>query len=507
MTPELDARLRSLVNFPSPPAVAARIIELSKQPNIEIASVAEAVGRDPALAAKVLRTANSPLYAKRRRSETLRQAIVILGLNATLTLALGFTLVKSLKGGKPNGVNHPLLWRRSLLAATAARALGEAVGQSALEELFLAGLLQDVGMLALDRAVPELYRDTEALQRAHRELAAHERRRLGLDHADAGSWLMREWNLPERLSQAVARSHKLESRRALDPLDAFHRCVSLSGGVADACIAGGDGKPFQEVARQAERELGLDREAFARVLERLTLQVAETEVVYETDLVANPQALLEQARDALLVMRMQTLGDGQGTAAASAAATGITALNADDAALLDPLTGAFRRAFLDRFLAEEFRQASRHETPLSVACCDLDGLGEVNERFGHGAGDRVLRATVATLKESVRKIDLVGRGADATFVLVLPGTSADIAAAVCERIVTALANLRHDLGAEPAPVTVSIGYATHAPGQRFADGAALVAAAEQALYAAKLQGRNRHVPYEAVTVAPVVQFL
>src|SRR5712675_2690381 len=212
VNPEIEARLRRTVNFPSPPGVATHIIELAQDPDIEMGKVAKALSMDSALSTKILRIANSALYAQRRKSENLRQSLIVLGLNATLTLALSFSLVKSLRGGKPNGVNHPLYWRRALLGASAARALGEATGQTLLEELFLAGLLQDIGMLALDKAMPDLYRDTGELQKNHRELAAHERKRIGVDHADVGVWLMQQWNLPERLSNAIGGSHKLDNR-------------------------------------------------------------------------------------------------------------------------------------------------------------------------------------------------------------------------------------------------------------------------------------------------------
>ncbi len=166
MNPEIEAQLRMSVNFPSPPGVAAHIIELAQDPDIEMGKVAKALSMDSALSTKVLRIANSPLYAQRRKSENLRQALVVLGLNATLTLALSFSLVKSLRGGKPNGLSYGLYWRRALLAATSARALGDAMHQSLAEEIFLAALLQDVGMLALDKAVPDLYSQaTPATQR------------------------------------------------------------------------------------------------------------------------------------------------------------------------------------------------------------------------------------------------------------------------------------------------------------------------------------------------------
>jgi len=87
VNPEVEAHLRSLVDFPSPPGVATHIIELARDPDIELSKVAKALSMDSALSAKVLRIANSPLYAQRRKCDTLRQALVVLGLNATLTLA------------------------------------------------------------------------------------------------------------------------------------------------------------------------------------------------------------------------------------------------------------------------------------------------------------------------------------------------------------------------------------------------------------------------------------
>src|ERR1700676_2115802 len=191
VNPEIEAQLRSLVNFPSPPGVATHIIELARDPDIEMSKVAKALSMDSALSSKVLRIANSPLYAQRRKSENLRQALVVLGLNATLTLALSFSLVKSLRGAKPNGLSYKFYWRRALLAATAARALGDAMHQTLAEEIFLAALLQDVGMLALDKAVPDLYARGEILQCNHSALAEHETKRLQVDHAQIGGWLMK----------------------------------------------------------------------------------------------------------------------------------------------------------------------------------------------------------------------------------------------------------------------------------------------------------------------------
>jgi diguanylate cyclase (GGDEF)-like protein len=506
MTPELDTHLRTLVNFPSPPGVASHIIQLAQDPNIEMGKVAKAIGMDPALATKVLRIANSPLYAQRRRSENLRQALIVLGLNATLTLALSFSLVKSLRGGKPNGVNHPLYWRRALLAATSARALGEASGQTLLEELFLAGLLQDIGMLALDKAVPDLYRDTADLQKNHRELAAHERKRLGFDHADTGAWMMRQWNLPERLCGAIAGSHKLDNRRMLDPADGFNRCVSISGGMVDIFLQADDRKPFQETAQQVERVFGLGKEEFGRVIQRVSSLVPETEAIYETEIVVDPEAIVEQAREVLMIRNLHTLQE-MGSLRDTADSMSERARELEEESRHDPLTGIYNRAYLEQHLRQEFEQASRNDWPLSIAFCDLDGFKRVNDTYGHQAGDKVLVATADLLRQNVRRVDVVARYGGEEFVLVFPATDRDIARSVCERIVGAFRAARHDIGPQPVPVTVSIGFATHGGGQRFPSVEALVRAADQALYTAKLQGRDRTVRYDAAERAPVVQFL
>jgi HD-like signal output (HDOD) protein len=189
LNPEIEAQLRLSVNFPSPPGVATHIIELAQDPEIEMGKVAKALSMDSALSSKVLRIANSPLYAQRRKSENLRQALVVLGLNATLTLALSFSLVKSLRGAKSNGLDYKYYWRRALLSATAARALSDFMHQTLAEEVFLAALLQDVGMLALDVSVPDMYRGVGPLQHDHAALAELETQRLQVDHAYVGAGL------------------------------------------------------------------------------------------------------------------------------------------------------------------------------------------------------------------------------------------------------------------------------------------------------------------------------
>jgi len=504
VNPEIEAHLRLTVNFPSPPGVATHIIELARDPDIEMSKVAKALSMDSALSTKILRIANSPLYAQRRKSENLRQALVVLGLNATLTLALSFSLVKSLRGGKANGLNYSMYWRRALLAATAARALGDAMHQSLAEEIFLAALLQDVGMLALDKAVPDLYRDTESLQRDHPALSEHEKKRMQADHAQIGGWLMRTWNMPERLYRAIEHSHRLDLSCSADPAQIFDRCVALSGPVADLFLLDPEQRQFAETALGVERSLGLDKMAFGQVLGTIGAMIPETEAIFDADLLAkqHPELILEQAREVLMLRSLHALREIN-TLRAVAESSNSRAHELEEETRRDALTGVYNRAYLDQFLAREFDNSTRHKWPLSVAFADLDDFKHINDNFGHQAGDRILQTTARILRGNTRETDLIARYGGEEFVVVLPATDAETARSICERIVLAFRNTGHVIGSNNAKVTISIGCATHGAETPFVSTADFLKAADQALYTAKLRGRNRSVPFDPqISVAP-----
>ncbi len=497
MNPEIEAHLRLTVNFPSPPGVATHIIELARDPDIEMGKVAKALSMDSALSSKVLRIANSPLYAQRRKSENLRQALVVLGLNATLTLALSFSLVKGLRGGKSNGLNYKQYWRRALLSATAARALGDVMHQSLAEEIFLAGLLQDVGMLALDQAVPDLYRETDTVEHSHATLASNEKKRLQADHAQVGGWLMRTWNLPERLHRAITNSHRLELDFTSDPAKIFDRCVALSGQVADLFLLEPEQRQFAQTALCAERTLGLDKMAFGQVLGTVGAMIPETEAIFEAELMSkqHPELILEQAREVLMLRSLHALREINTLRTAADTSAARTA-ELEEEIRRDSLTGAYNRSYLEQFLTREFENSARHRWPLSVAFVDLDDFKQLNDAFGIQAGDRVLQATARLLRGNTRETDMIARYGGEEFVVVLPATDAQVAHHICERIVIAFRNTGHVVGSDQTKVTVSIGCATHCAESPFTHYADFIKAAHQALYTAKTRGRNRTVPFD-----------
>lgn len=488
---DFEVRLRSQVDFPSPSRVASEVIALARDPDIEIAKVAQAISRDPAMTAKILRIANSAFYAQRRPSKNLRQALVIVGLNAALTLALSFSLVSTLRGCRPNGIDYRRYWRRTLLAATACRALGESLHLGQEEDLFLAGLLQDVAILAIAKTTIDFYAGLPQ-EATHAAFIAHEHKTLGKDHAAFGAMLLKSWNLPDRLWQAVERSHSADSVDANSEEGRFACCIAMGSELADAVLAADRPAALDALATRLKKLLGLSDEKFTEVVTRILKLIPEAEDLYETSIIEphDAEALMAQAREMLTLRNLHALREVHALQETAGLLLSRTE-QLEDANRRDGLTGVMNRAWLDRHLDREFTQAVMFQRSLSVAFVDLDHFKKVNDTFGHQMGDRILRACAQVMQSSVRGSDIVARYGGEEFVILLPGTDDEIARQVCQRIIAAIRELRHESNNTSIVTTVSIGLATYTPQHRFASATELLDAADHALYAAKLRGRNR----------------
>ena len=162
----------------------------------------------------------------------------------------------------------------------------------------------------------------------------------------------------------------------------------------------------------------------------------------------------------------------------------------------DVLTGWHNRRYLQTRLNEELARCRRERTPLTCLMIDVDHFKLVNDRFGHLAGDEVLRQLALCVSAEIRGSDISARYGGEEFVVLLPGTGAAAGCSLAERIRAAVAQEPFELSglASRWPVTVSIGVAEHSPTREEHDltavGAGLLALADAALYQAKAGGRN-----------------
>lgn len=158
--------------------------------------------------------------------------------------------------------------------------------------------------------------------------------------------------------------------------------------------------------------------------------------------------------------------------------------------MTDELTGLLNRRAFDARLAEEVARTERYGTPFSLVMLDLDGFKEINDGFGHAAGDAVLRSVGVLLRSEIRTTDHAVRYGGDEFALVLSGTSKTDAWAVAEKVRAALTLLRVDAGdGRRVGTAASIGVASYGPDSGGAK--ALIEAADGALYRAKRRGRDR----------------
>ncbi len=155
----------------------------------------------------------------------------------------------------------------------------------------------------------------------------------------------------------------------------------------------------------------------------------------------------------------------------------------------DGLTGLFNRAHWQNCLEAEFARSVRLGAPVALLMMDLDHFKSVNDRFGHAAGDEVLRRAADLLRANLRCVDVIGRYGGEEFAVILPHTHAAAAQVVAERLRRALSELQ--LPGIDSRFTLSVGVAPLLPGTGGVD--VWLAQADAALYAAKQQGRDRVV--------------
>jgi diguanylate cyclase (GGDEF)-like protein len=171
----------------------------------------------------------------------------------------------------------------------------------------------------------------------------------------------------------------------------------------------------------------------------------------------------------------------------------------------DVLTGIANRREIEERLEAEFARAARSTEPLSLLMIDIDHFKNVNDTWGHAAGDDVLRAIAASLATWLRRYDVAGRWGGEEFMIVLPECSRDHLPVIANRLRVGIAGepvmVSTEDGDVPIPVTLSIGGATLDDQQIYGSVRELIAAADAAVYRSKRDGRNRVTVFKRVPPA------
>lgn len=216
MPVSLEEFTQDIDNLVSLPGVGVRVNEMVNDPSCVAAEIGKVISQDPALAARLLRMANSPAYGLSTQVNTVARAISIIGTNRIRDLVLATSTISAFEGIPNELVSMDDFWSHSLYCGAAARLLAEQRGMKHAETVFLAGLLHDIGQLVIFRKQPQAAKQALLLSiEGQDELALHkaEQEIFGFDHAQVGAALLRHWHFPDLLVECVEHHHAPEQAR------------------------------------------------------------------------------------------------------------------------------------------------------------------------------------------------------------------------------------------------------------------------------------------------------
>jgi diguanylate cyclase (GGDEF)-like protein len=490
----LKSRLERCTTLPTLPAVAMKVLELCGRENLDLGEIARVVGHDPALAAKVLKTVNSPAFALRQEIRTLSHAVSLLGVNAVRTIILSFSLLSEVRRGQKVALST--YWKRSLLAGLAARELGGEINYLAREEAFLAALLQDIGVLALRQLGDPIYNDLlESAGYDHERITAGERAAFECDHAEVGAWLVTRWRLPDRFRVAVAHSHRPWK---IDPdlnedLVTLIRLTALSGSVADIWVrpdASGAAQRAHIEAAKIFRGSGVSLE---NVVRKIGTAIPELSTLFEIDLGgADKIALvLEQAHEALATASVEGAPPARTPTPLGVTSVASVRKRKDTSVDRDALTGLPKRPWAEGYLEDQLRLAATQGEPLGVMFAQIDRWADTRAQLGPADSASLLQSVALCLGSRLRKYDVVAHEGEGRFLFILPETTGAGVVVVAERTRKLVRGEPHSLGkGRTLGATLSIGCATLEAGAG-CNGPELLALAAEALDSALRAGGDQ----------------
>ena len=198
----VKVQIESLDAVPTIPTVLWNLLKMFENPNASLAEIGTFIAKDPALAVKILKVVNSPIYGFPGRISSITQALLLLGLNVARGLLLGVSVLEVMQRSVVG------LWEHSVGCGIIARIIARRKGLKDPEEVSVAGLLHDIGKVFLSLKFPDLYRQViiEANARAI-FVADAEKELFGVTHAEVEGWMGKKWNFPRSLVEQMTYHH------------------------------------------------------------------------------------------------------------------------------------------------------------------------------------------------------------------------------------------------------------------------------------------------------------
>jgi diguanylate cyclase (GGDEF)-like protein len=484
------------VTLPSPPAIGLRILEAVKKGEASFEELARIIQVDPALTAKILQVANSSFYSMPNTVNTIEMALTVLGTNVAKNIALSFILPKDMNGTDSEGFNFTYFWKRAVTTAVAAELLASLLRYKN-EDLFVTALLQDIGILVLNLSRPYEYRQVLDEKRVtEASILLSEQKILGFDHQEVGAELLTKWGLPETISTMIRCHHRTDFPEEVRmPLNVLHWSTML----ASIYYGSRSVDKVQMLKAEICPAFRIDAESIDILVDSVAQKSVEVFSFFEIDPgEMKPFSLMlqeanEELRRINLSYEQVVMQAKQARKKAEELAAELLEANTKlrDLAFRDGLTGLYNYRYFQELLEIEVRRATRYHSPLSLILFDIDFFKNVNDSYGHPAGDEVLRCLAKLVTTTMRTTDIIARYGGEEFAVILPMTDLLGCKIFAERLRRQVEKMKAVVAGIPIRITISLGLTSSGVEMMSIDKSRMINAADAAMYQAKQKGRNR----------------
>ncbi len=492
--------------LPTLPTVASEIITLTAREDTTLADIANLVSKDTALSAKILKVSNSAFYSFPQQISSINQAVSILGINAVRSLVLSFSFL-SMKGGKKKlHFNFEKFWKNSLAAAVASKLILERVKGADTEEIFICGLLQNLGQLITAVTFPKEYDEVLAkIGESQYDVLNAENDTFGTSHPTIGYEVAKNWGFPEVLLLPILYHHDpLQYKGGDKKIEVTCKASYLADLLISILYSDKPQEFHKRFRKEAKDLLGLNNEDMDHILNELHTQVDHAGEYFGLR-IKNTKSIQEILQEANIRLSLINLDFDQMNQELIKAKIELENLTRElkeknkllgNLANIDGLTEIFNHRYFQNSLDNEIDRALRNETNIALLLIDIDFFKKFNDTYGHQVGDFILKEFSALLKREIRKYDTLARYGGEEFTIILPDTSADEACAVAEKLCSAVNDYVFRDPQTNYHITASFGVSSAKPvtDDTFSK-ENFIKMADAALYDAKEAGRNRVALY------------
>ncbi|MBN1524285.1 MAG: HDOD domain-containing protein [Spirochaetales bacterium] len=207
---EIQHIINAIQYLPTLPNISARLTDMIRSSTASTSDIARIVELDPALASKMLSIVNSAAFGVKKKIQSIQEAVTFLGTKTLSHLALSLSIIATFKGTSDKRFNHAEFWTHSVAVAIFAREIARVSRVShQLDEIFTAGLLHDLGKIALDQFLtPFFKRVLDSIEKEPMPFYQAEDKLFGINHARIGEWVARNWELPLLTVVAIRHHHE-----------------------------------------------------------------------------------------------------------------------------------------------------------------------------------------------------------------------------------------------------------------------------------------------------------